>query len=68
MKALLALLAASLLTLAFSLATDGSSAAVPAPPRVECAAPGALRLHRFEDGSARVECGGRVLLRVSVPG
>jgi hypothetical protein len=39
-------------------------------PAVEigCGAPGTLRLRRFEDGSAQLLCGGRVLVRVSVPG
>jgi hypothetical protein len=37
-------------------------------PRVACGRPGSLRLRRFEDGSARLECGERVLVRVSVPG
>ena len=36
-------------------------------PRVECQKPRLLRLVRYEDGSARLYCGGRVLLRVSVP-
>jgi hypothetical protein len=37
-------------------------------PRVACGRPGRLRLRRFEDRSARLECGERVLVRVSVPG
>lgn len=37
-------------------------------PRVECAAPQTLRLRRFEDGSAQVLCGRRVIVRISVPG
>jgi hypothetical protein len=36
--------------------------------RVACNRPAALRLVRFEDGSARLECGKRTLVRVSVPG
>jgi hypothetical protein len=43
------------------------SRAAAAPARVECATPDRLRLRRFEDGSAWLECGGRVLVRVSVP-
>lgn len=45
-------------------------AAKPAPPvpRVECPQPSMLHLARFEDGSARLECARRVLVRVSVPG
>jgi hypothetical protein len=42
-------------------------AARPAP-RVRCERPRTLRLHRFEDRSARLECAGRILVRVSVPG
>jgi hypothetical protein len=37
-------------------------------PRIECEHPATLRLRRFEDGSARLECAGRPLVRVSVPG
>jgi hypothetical protein len=37
------------------------------PPRVECATPAHLRLGRFEDGSAWLECGPQVLVRVAVP-
>jgi hypothetical protein len=36
-------------------------------PRALCDRPPALRLVRFEDGSARVECGRRLLLRIAVP-
>ncbi|MBW8059284.1 MAG: hypothetical protein FVQ78_02925 [Solirubrobacterales bacterium] len=36
--------------------------------RVRCGRPPTLRLTRFEDGSARLECAGRVLVRVAVPG
>jgi hypothetical protein len=38
------------------------------PPRIECHRPPELRLTRFEDGSARLECGERLLVRISVPG
>lgn len=82
MKPLLALLVASALALAFSLSSSAGKSprtdAPPAPtpvgslappiPRVHCAAPHALRLDRFEDGSAQVRCAGRILVRVSVPG
>jgi hypothetical protein len=45
-----------------------SHAALPrGPVRVECGAPAALALNRFEDGSAWLVCAGRVLARVSVP-
>lgn len=74
MRLLLSLFALSVLTLGVSVWPTCSSQAVgvapfPAaagPPRVECAIPAKLRLHRFEDGSARLECGRRVLVRVSV--
>ena len=35
--------------------------------RVSCERPRLLRLVRFEDGSARLYCGDRVLVRVAVP-
>jgi hypothetical protein len=47
----------------------GQAIRVPAQRiRVSCNHPVALRLIRFEDGSARLNCGRRVLVRVSVPG
>jgi len=33
-----------------------------------CPRPRTLRLRRYEDGSARLTCAGRVLVRISVPG
>jgi hypothetical protein len=36
-------------------------------PKVDCERPRALRLIRFEDGSARLQCGRRLLVRVSGP-
>jgi hypothetical protein len=36
-------------------------------PRVECDRPHALRLVRYEDGSARLTCGDREIVRVGVP-
>ena len=42
------------------------AAAAPAA-RVECPKPRTLRLVRYEDRSARLYCGGRVLVRISVP-
>jgi hypothetical protein len=63
-RALVPLFVASLLTLVFSLAPAGARPTL----RVECDQPRVLRLHRFEDGSARLECGARTLVRVSVPG
>lgn len=80
LKFLLSLLAASILLLAASLSTaaspGGGADLLPLPvrnpvrraPAVLCEHPARLRLHRFEDRSARLECAGRVLLRVSVPG
>jgi hypothetical protein len=77
MRWLLPLFAAALLTLCASLFSVGSfGIAEPlappvrplAVPRVHCERPATLRLRRFEDRSARLECAGRVLVRVSVPG
>ena len=73
-KALALLLTASLVTLAFAVSSVASQDRVAVKfsahpvPRVECIIPRTLRLHRFEDGSARLECAGRTLVRVSVPG
>jgi hypothetical protein len=61
MRALLSLLVASFLALSLSSADAHSL-------RVECDQPRTLRLHRFEDGSARLECGSRLLVRISAPG
>lgn len=44
-----------------------ANVAIKGPARAECATPARLRLHRFEDGSAWLECGPRILVRVSVP-
>ena len=49
------------------LALGGTAVAGPGPGRVECEHPRALRLDRYEDGSARLYCGPRLLLRISVP-
>jgi hypothetical protein len=35
---------------------------------VRCEHPARLRLIRFEDGSALLRCGSRILVRISVPG
>ncbi len=35
---------------------------------VSCGHPAQLRLIRFEDGSALLRCGDRILVRISVPG
>jgi hypothetical protein len=37
-------------------------------PRVECEPYRGLRLRRFEDRSAQILCGRRVIVRISVPG
>lgn len=37
------------------------------PVRVECERPPTLRLIHFEDGSAQLRCGWRILVRVSAP-
>lgn len=42
-------------------------AAAQAVPGVQCEAPRSLRLLRFEDGSAKLLCNGRLLVRISVP-
>jgi hypothetical protein len=75
MRLLLSLFALSVLTLGVSAWPACSSRAIgvppfrvaPGPARVECATPARLHLRRFEDGSARLECGRRILVRVSVP-
>jgi hypothetical protein len=54
--------------LAIPLNTSAGSEPPLGAPRIFCEQPRALRLHRFEDRSARLECGGRVIVRVSVPG
>jgi hypothetical protein len=80
MRWLLPLLLASLIVFACSLgsagarfpsaaAEAGSPVRVPLPvPRVHCGRPEALHLRRFEDGSAQLRCGRRLLARVAVPG
>jgi hypothetical protein len=75
MRLLLSLFALSVLTLGVSVWPACSSHAVGVSPlgpatggtRVECGTPSRLYLRRFEDGSARLECGDRILVRVSVP-
>ena len=37
-------------------------------PRLLCERPATLALHRFEDRSAQLLCGRRILVRVAVPG
>lgn len=74
MRVLTSIFALSVVTLGISVrpaCSPGAADFAPFPavvaPRVECAVSARLRLHRFEDGSARLECGPRVLVRVSVP-
>jgi hypothetical protein len=65
---LLLLFLLSLTGLAIPLHTSAGSEPHKGVPRVRCEHPRTLRLRRFEDRSARLECGGRVIVRVSVPG
>jgi hypothetical protein len=39
----------------------------PGQAGLQCARPSALHLLRFEDGSAQLKCGARVLARISIP-
>jgi hypothetical protein len=68
MRLLLPFLLLSLWGLAIPLNTSAGSEPQGGAPKVYCERPHTLRLHRFEDRSARLECGGRVIVRVSVPG
>jgi hypothetical protein len=68
MRLLLPFLLASLLALAVPLTTSAGSQHGGAAAHVFCEHPHSLHLHRFEDRSARLECGGRIIVRVSVPG
>lgn len=76
MRVLASVFALSVITLGVSVRPACSSRPVDfapfrlatAPARVECANADQLTLRRYEDGSARLECGHRVLVRVSVPG
>jgi hypothetical protein len=68
MRLLLLFLLGSLLALAIPLTTSAGSPRGGAAPRLFCEHPRSLHLHRFEDRSARLECGGRVIVRISVPG
>jgi hypothetical protein len=58
----------SLSGLAIPLNTSAGSGPREGIPKALCRHPRNLHLHRFEDHSARLECGGRVIVRVSVPG
>ena len=53
--------------LALAAALADAALADVAAPRVECGQPRLLHLQRFEDGSARLWCGQRLLLRIGVP-
>jgi hypothetical protein len=68
MRWLLPLLLVSLSGLVTPLNDSAGSEPRSDVPRVLCERPRTLRLRRFEDRSARLECGGRVIVRVSVPG
>jgi hypothetical protein len=68
MRLLLPFLLLSLSGLAIPLNTSAGSGPLEGVPRVRCERPRTLRLQRFEDRSARLECGGRVIVRVTVPG
>jgi len=65
---LLLLFLLSLAGLAIPLNVSAGSEPQVRGPKVFCEQPRTLHLHRFEDRSARLECGGRVIVRVSVPG
>jgi hypothetical protein len=67
MRLLLPFLLLALSGLAIPLNTSAGSEPRGGVPRVLCEYPRTLHLHRFEDRSARLECG-RVIVRVSVPG
>lgn len=68
MRRLLAFLLLTLTGLAIPLNNSAGSDPRGQAPKVFCERPRSLRLHRFEDRSARLECGGRVIVRVAVPG
>jgi hypothetical protein len=68
MRLLLLFLLGLLPALAIPLTTSAGSEPGGVAPRVFCEHPHSLHLHRFEDRSARLECGGRVIVGVSVPG
>jgi len=57
-----------LMGLAIPLNTSAGSEPRRGATTVFCGHPRTLRLRRFEDRSARLECGGRVIVRISVPG
>jgi len=60
----------SFFAIAFARGTGAEATPEPKPvaPRVRCAKPDTLRLRRFEDRSAQLLCGRRVIVRISVPG
>lgn len=68
MRSLLLFLLLSLTGLAIPLNSSAGSGPRSGAAKVFCEHPRSLRLHRFEDRSARLECGGRVIVRVAVPG
>ncbi len=59
-----------LIVLLVAAASGGAGAAQAGgedPRRLQCGQPERLRLQRFEDGSAKLWCGRRLLASVSVP-
>lgn len=65
---LVAALALAVPALAPGAANVGAGRAYAKPPvRVECGHPRRLALQHFEDGSAKLWCGRRLLARISVP-
>jgi hypothetical protein len=58
---------AAVLGIALLTSAPLATGAEPRALRVSCERPRLLRLVRFEDGSAWLECGKRILVRVSVP-
>jgi hypothetical protein len=59
---------ALLTALTCTLAAGAAGPSASGPPRLSCARPAALKLARFEDGSAQLRCGSRLLARISSPG
>jgi len=63
----LALVALCVVALLASVGRGAAIAGGGPAPRVQCDQPTRLKLQRFEDGSAKLWCGRRLLLRVGVP-
>ncbi|HKG37011.1 MAG TPA: hypothetical protein VKA89_11295 [Solirubrobacterales bacterium] len=58
---------AAIALVAPSAAPAGETISTGAVPRLQCEQPRRLHLERYEDGSARLLCGTRLLARVGVP-